>query len=111
MKKVASLAVGAWFVFSAAGCCCSHLFGGNQCCGYGPSVGPAFAPAGGGCPGGACGYPGAMAPGVYQGAYIGSPSMTAAVPVSGPTIAVATQPTYASYRPTAVAATESLPTY
>lgn len=105
MKKVASLVVGLSFIMSATGCCCSHLWGGNQCCGYGPS----FAAPTGGCPGGACGYPGAMAPGVYQGAYIGAPTMSAAV--ASPTIAVATQPTYASYRPTVVASTESLPTY
>ena len=104
MKKVASLAVALSFVWSATGCCCSHLWGGNQCCNYGPSF---AAPSS--CPGGACGFPGAMAPGVYQGAYIGAPTMSAAV--ASPTIAVATQPTYASYRPTVVASTESLPTY
>ena len=108
MKKCAALVVGLSLVWSAAGCCCSHLFGCGNVCGYGPTLAP-MAPA---CPGGACGMvPGAMAPGVYQGAALTTTTYaTAAAPVSvSPVTYTAQSPVIVTTPQTAMV--ESLPTY
>lgn len=109
MKTIASLIIAA-VSLGLAGCC--HSGGG---------YGAYYPPAGGGCPGGACGvgaapggYPTASAPGYPQtGFYNSYGTATAAVPAGVPVSSgpVAFQPTV-TYPSTAVAMpVNPLPTY
>ena len=106
MKKCAALVVGLSLAWSAAGCCCSHLGGGGNYCGYGPAAAPACPP------GGPCGIvPGAAAPGLYQGAsLITTETVTAAAPISASPITYTVQQP-AVVVPTRTVMVESLPTY
>jgi hypothetical protein len=67
MKHLMMLFLCAALFVSSVGCCWTHGHGGGYG-GYGGGCNP--------CPGGACG-PYGVAPGAYQGAYIGGTTTTA----------------------------------